>query len=173
MGVLASVLLLYNGLYTLLKGRTLLALFPGAVAGAMPPVLGWVCAGGAPWDREALTLGLLFLLWQVPHFWLAAERCSPDYENAGLPLPWHLFGRGRYGGVLALWVAAFCVLLLAFPAFGFVHSIVSQVAMLVSAACLMGALCVPALRPKVLFHVVNVSMATVCLILVAEKVYGG
>jgi protoheme IX farnesyltransferase len=171
--ILASVLLLYNGLYTSLKEKTLLALFPGAVAGAMPPVLGWVCLGGTPWDPGAISLCLLFLLWQVPHFWLAAERRASDYESAGLPLPWRRFGSGRYGRLLALWVAAFCVLLLAFPAFGFVHALFSRVAMLVFAACLMIALCVPAFRPGVLFHLVNVNMAAVCVLLVAEKMVWG
>jgi protoheme IX farnesyltransferase len=171
--ILVSVLLFYNGLYTPFKEKTLLALFPGAVAGAMPPVLGWVCGGGKPWDPGAISLWLLFLLWQVPHFWLAAERRAPEYERAGLPLPWSRFGRGRYGRLLALWMSAFCVLLLAFPAFGFVHALFSRVAMVIFAACLMGALCVPAFRPGALFHLVNVNMAAVCVLLVADKMYWG
>jgi hypothetical protein len=43
----------------------------------------------------------------------------------------------------------------------------------VFAAWMMGALCVPAFRPGVLFHLVNANMAGVCVLLVADKMYWG
>ncbi len=92
LGILAFTILFYNGLYTPLKDRFLLVLLPGAAAGAAPPVLGWVCGGGAMYQPVPLMLFLLFFLWQIPHFWLAAERSSPDYETAGIPVPWRIFG---------------------------------------------------------------------------------
>lgn len=172
LGILAFTLLFYNGLYTPLKDRFLLVLIPGAAAGAAPPVLGWVCGGGAMHQPVPIMLFLLFFLWQIPHFWLAAERSSPDYESAGIPVPWRIFGSIRYGRILALWVGAFCVMLLAMPALGFVRSDVAQWAFVGSATALFAGLCFQTLR-RFLFHNLNLSMATACFVLVAERLYRG
>lgn len=173
MGILAAVVFLYNGLYTGLKGRSLLALLPGAAAGAAPPVLGWVCGGGPMWHPAPFTLFLLFFLWQIPHFWLAAERSSPDYEHAGLPVPWRLFGGGLYGLTIALWVGALGVTLLALPALGFVRSVAAQAGIVGAAVGLLAALFFPALRPRRLFSIVNLAMAAVCVVFVAESLFRG
>jgi protoheme IX farnesyltransferase len=173
LGILAAVFLLYNGLYTVLKGRSLLALLPGAAAGAAPPVLGWVCGGGPLWHPASLTLFLLFVLWQIPHFWLVAERSSPDYEQAGLPVPWHLFGEGIYGLIFALWVGALGVTLLALPALGFVRSVAAQAGTVLAAVGVLAAPFFPALRSRHLFHVVNLAMASVCVVFVAESLFRG
>jgi heme o synthase len=172
LGILALTMLSYNGLYTLLKDRSLLALFPGAAAGAAPPVLGWVCGGGAMYQPVPLMLFLLFFLWQIPHFWLAAERSSPDYRAAGIPVPWRIFGSQRYARMLALWVGAFCVMLLGLLAFGFVHSIAAQWVFVGSATALLAGLYFPTLR-RFLFHNLNLSMAAACFVLVAERLYRG
>jgi heme o synthase len=124
--VLGFVIIFYNGIYTPMKRRSLLALIPGAIAGAAPPVLGWVCEGGAILKAMPLTLFLLFFIWQVPHFWLTAQRNRIDYENSGFPLPWRSFGNKFYIQILSLWVIAFSVVLLALPAFGFVRSATAQ-----------------------------------------------
>jgi len=76
-------LLLYNGVYTPLKRHTPLALLPGAVAGALPALIGGLAAPG-PLSPALLLAGLL-LLWQLPHFWLLAWRYREDYRHAGLP----------------------------------------------------------------------------------------
>jgi protoheme IX farnesyltransferase len=117
-------------------------------------------------------LFLLFFLWQIPHFWLAAERSSPDYETAGIPVPWRIFGSQRYARMLALWVGAFCVMLLGLLAFGFVRSAVAQWAFVGSATALLAGLCFQTLR-RFLFHNLNLSMATACFVLVAERLYRG
>jgi heme o synthase len=124
--ILGFFVLFYNCIYTPMKRRSLLALIFGAIAGAAPPVLGWVCAGGRVTDGTPLVLFLLFFLWQVPHFWLFAERNRFDYEAAKFPLPWRSFGNRFYAHALVLWVLAFCVALLALPAFGFVRSTTAQ-----------------------------------------------
>ncbi len=76
----------YNGLYTGLKRRTSFALLPGALCGAMPPLIGWTAAGGELTDYRIVLLGGVFFLWQMPHFWLLSWKHRDDYRRAGLPL---------------------------------------------------------------------------------------
>lgn len=78
--------LLYNGLYTPLKRRSAYALLVGGAAGALPPALGWVAAGGELLDFRILSVCLVVYLWQAPHFWLLAARHQDDYRAAGFPV---------------------------------------------------------------------------------------
>jgi protoheme IX farnesyltransferase len=92
--VLAAVTLaLYVCVYTPLKRISFLGTIIGAVAGALPPVLGWSAAGGNL-DGGALALFLLLFVWQFPHFLAIATIHRQDYESAGLRmLP--MFGGSR------------------------------------------------------------------------------
>jgi protoheme IX farnesyltransferase len=72
-------LILYNGVYTPLKKRSVLAIFPGALCGALPPYIGWLGAGGYPVSYEAVLIVALFVLWQVPHYWLVMLNFQQDY----------------------------------------------------------------------------------------------
>lgn len=82
-GLLA--LLWYNGIYTPLKRVTAFAVVPGSVIGALPPAIGWTAAGGELHDPALLSLGFVFFVWQVPHFWLLAMRHQADYAAGRLP----------------------------------------------------------------------------------------
>ncbi len=118
----ALVVLLYNGLYTPLKRITPLALLVGGLAGAMPPLLGWGAAGGAPGDFRALLMAVIFYLWQVPHFGLLARRHRADYQAAGFPVGETAWRWGRPPSPLMVWLWAYCALLLLAPAWGLVRS---------------------------------------------------
>jgi heme o synthase len=177
--ILGVVVLFYNCIYTPMKRRSLLALILGAIAGAAPPVLGWVCAGGGIIDSTPLVLFLLFFLWQVPHFWLFAESNRFDYEAAKFPLLRESFGDRVYVHILVLWVLAFCIALLALPAFGFVHTACARLLVVsisaISMVGLMAYLLMNAFdkRPAFLARFINFSMAAICITLVAEKIFGG
>jgi len=82
-------LLLYTLAYTPLKKITPLAVFVGAIPGAMPPLIGWVAATGSI-EPAALSLCALQFIWQFPHFWAIAWVQDEDYKRAGfkmLPSP--------------------------------------------------------------------------------------
>ncbi|MBU1248009.1 MAG: UbiA family prenyltransferase [Proteobacteria bacterium] len=104
-----AVLFAYNGLYTPLKPATPLALLAGGVAGALPPLTGWLAAGGSALDPPILTLTAIFYLWQVPHFWLLAEKRRDDYLRAGYALPCRSLSPHMRKPLLALWIAAYFI----------------------------------------------------------------
>ena len=78
-----GTLLLYVAVYTPLKRRTSLCTAVGAIPGAMPPVLGWVAAGGAL-DAGAFALFATLFVWQFPHFLAIAWLYRQQYASAGL-----------------------------------------------------------------------------------------
>jgi protoheme IX farnesyltransferase len=81
----------YNLLYTNLKKVTPLAVIPGSVIGAIPPLVGWVSAGGSLVHTNAIMLAIFFFMWQIPHFWMLALYYADDYKKAGFPVLTDLF----------------------------------------------------------------------------------
>ena len=78
----AISIFLYTSVYTPLKTMTPLAVFVGAIPGAIPFMLGWVAAT----DHFGIEAGTLFLIqffWQFPHFWAIGWFLYDDYEKAG------------------------------------------------------------------------------------------
>jgi heme o synthase len=88
-----SAVLCYNGFYTYLKRVWPFAAVPGAIIGALPPVIGWAAAGGSILDPRILAIAFLFFIWQAPHFWLLLFIFGKEYEEAGLPALTRLFSR--------------------------------------------------------------------------------
>ena len=76
--------ILYNLIYTGLKKKTAFAIIPGALVGAVPPLIGYTAAGGAMTDSRILLFALFMFLWQMPHFWLLLIRYGEEYEKAGI-----------------------------------------------------------------------------------------
>ncbi len=97
---LASLLIYVVG-YTLLKTRTSLCTTVGAIPGAMPPVLGWLAAGGSL-GVEALALFGIFFVWQFPHFLAIGWIHRRDYQSAGLRMLPSFRDNGRLTGMFAL-----------------------------------------------------------------------
>ncbi len=102
-----AVPVIYNGLYTPLKRVTPMALLVGAVSGALPPLTGWVGAGGSVFDPAILAVTGIFYLWQVPHFWLLHERHRDDYFRAGFATLDTRLPHRLYKPLLVLWVSAY------------------------------------------------------------------
>jgi heme o synthase len=76
--------ILYNLIYTYLKRTTFLAIIPGGLVGAIPPLIGFTAAGGSIIAPQALFLAGFMFMWQLPHFWLLLSCYRGEYEKAGL-----------------------------------------------------------------------------------------
>jgi protoheme IX farnesyltransferase len=96
----------YNGIYTFSKRLSAFAVVPGAVTGALPPLIGWVAAGGGLWDKPIIFLEFLFFIGQIPHFWLLILRYGEEYKNAGIPSLTNILGRDQINRLTFTWVVS-------------------------------------------------------------------
>ena len=78
-------MILYGFVYTPLKRVGPIAVFIGAVPGALPPLLGWTAATGVISHEALIIFGIQFI-WQFPHFWAIAWVADDDYKKAGFKL---------------------------------------------------------------------------------------
>ena len=78
-------ILFYAFIYTPLKQKSPIAVFVGAIPGALPPLIGYVAAHGKI-DEIALILFGIQFVWQFPHFWAIAWVLDDDYKKAGFRL---------------------------------------------------------------------------------------
>lgn len=78
-------MLLYSFVYTPLKRVGPIAVFVGAIPGALPPLLGWIAATGSITYEALIIFGIQFI-WQFPHFWAIAWVADEDYKKAGFKL---------------------------------------------------------------------------------------
>ena len=78
-------LCLYSFAYTPLKRVGPVAVFVGAIPGALPPLLGWIAATGSITHEALIIFGIQFI-WQFPHFWAIAWVADDDYKKAGFKL---------------------------------------------------------------------------------------
>lgn len=78
----AISIFLYTSVYTPLKTKTSLAVFIGALPGAIPFMLGWVAARN-DFGIEPGTLFAIQFFWQFPHFWSIGWFLFEDYKKGG------------------------------------------------------------------------------------------
>ena len=86
-------ILLYAFAYTPLKRKSPIAVFVGAIPGALPALIGYLAAighspvGYVPRDYQiAIVLFLIQFVWQFPHFWSIAWVLDDDYKKADFRL---------------------------------------------------------------------------------------
>ena len=82
---LASLLgyaIIYTGF---LKRATPQNIVIGGLAGAAPPLLGWVAVTGHV-TAEPLLLALIIFAWTPPHFWALAIHRKEEYAKAQIPM---------------------------------------------------------------------------------------
>ena len=85
-GLLSLVsLFLYTFIYTPLKRIGPIAVFVGAIPGALPPLIGWVAFSGEI-TMEAIIIFSIQFIWQFPHFWAIAWIYHDDYKKVGFKL---------------------------------------------------------------------------------------
>ncbi|MBS7662792.1 protoheme IX farnesyltransferase [Pseudomonas lalucatii] len=79
-------LLGYAVIYTgFLKRATPQNIVIGGLAGAAPPLLGWVAVTGHM-SAEPLLLVLIIFAWTPPHFWALAIHRKAEYAKADIPM---------------------------------------------------------------------------------------
>ncbi len=81
-GAFLYYVVIYSGW---LKRTTVHNTVLGGVAGAAPPLIGWVAVTNDP-GWIGIMLFLVVFVWQPPHFWALALRLEDDYRAAGIPM---------------------------------------------------------------------------------------
>lgn len=114
-------LIWYNGIYTPLKKISPLAIVPGSLVGAIPPLVGWIAGGGYIFDPQIILISFFFFIWQIPHFWLLLMVLDKDYEKAGFPTLTKIFNQRQLGRITFIWVLATGVTGLLLPLFQISH----------------------------------------------------
>ncbi|MBK8552859.1 MAG: protoheme IX farnesyltransferase [Ignavibacteria bacterium] len=108
----------YNAVYTPLKKVFALAIIPGSLVGALPPVAGWVAAGGSVTDPKILLVASFFFIWQIPHFWILLLVYGKDYDKGGFPTLTNVFSIRQLINITFCWIVLTIVTALSFNFFG-------------------------------------------------------
>lgn len=109
---------IYVLIYSLWKSRTVYGTAIGSLAGAVPPVVGYVAASGII-DWGAILLFALLVLWQMPHFFAIALMHLDDYQKAGVPVLPLVHGIQRTKIHMAIYILLFIPVALLFTALGY------------------------------------------------------
>lgn len=120
-------------IYPNLKKITPFAVIPGSVIGAIPPMVGWVAAGGSLFDPKAGILAFFFFIWQVPHFWLLLLKFGKEYEKAGFPSLTNMYSNKHIKNITFIWTLATAIAALMIPVFHIVETLFVGIALLFSA----------------------------------------
>lgn len=167
----------YNGIYTPLKRRTAFAALPGAVCGALPPLIGWVAAGGDLLAAPALILAGTLFLWQIPHTWLLLCCYRQDLQRSGLPDLFQTIPTERLLRISNFWLGCLGLCFLLFPFFGFISSPTLS-KLFIAGTCYFFFLIINANRTvkfpskaRRLFHLTNLSMALLLTTLILDSFF--
>ncbi|TKB27318.1 protoheme IX farnesyltransferase [Desulfopila sp. IMCC35006] len=165
----------YNGVYTPLKKRTVLAIVPGAVCGALPPYIGWLAGGGGPLAYPALLLFALLVLWQIPHFWLVLLNFKDEYVKSSLPHFLQLFGEDSLKRFFITWLGALVLVMFMFLGLSFSLSFIWRALIIANGCLLLGAfIYVLVFRQKsayrALFIILNAALLVHMLVLAAGRI---
>ncbi len=176
LGLLAVIW--YNAIYTPLKRVTPFAAIPGAICGALPPLIGWSAAGGVLITQKSLILAGTLFIWQIPHTWLLLCRYREDLQRSGLPDLFKSITTQRLLKINNCWLASLFLCYLLFPLFGFIHNQI-LVYIFMAGLIIIGVSIFKPLRElertgSVLraFHLTNISLALLLTALILDKLLG-
>lgn len=102
----------YAIIYTYSKRRTVHGTLIGTISGSTPPVIGYVAATGQL-DLVAVTLFLVMVAWQMPHFYSIALFRKDDYANAKIPVLSVVKGEGATRRQIIAYVWLFIIFCIA------------------------------------------------------------
>lgn len=101
---------IYVFVYTPIKRRSVYSTHIGALAGAVPPLVGYTAVTNNIDTTAALLFALLFA-WQIPHFFSIATYRISDYTKANLPVLPNQKGIFRTKTEIAIYIAIFTCLM--------------------------------------------------------------
>lgn len=167
-----AAVLLYNGFYTYLKRVWAFAAVPGALVGAIPPMIGWTSAGGSLNDPRILVVAFFFFIWQAPHFWMILFLYGKEYEEAGLPALTQIFSLTQFSRITFFWILITGASGLLFPFYGIISSLWVCIALLICSSALI-VLAMPLLHGnhslhslRRSFHSINIYALLIMLLLI-------
>ncbi len=99
-------LVLYNLVYTNMKRISIFAVVPGSLVGAIPPVIGWIAAGGDISHAYIILVATFFFIGQIPHTWLILLRYDDEYQKAGFPSLNRIFASQQINALTFVWAVA-------------------------------------------------------------------
>lgn len=170
-------LLWYNLVYTPLKRITAFAVLPGAVIGALPPLIGWTAAGGNPLDMEILAVAFLLFVGQMPHYWLLLIKVGNEFHEAGLPVITSLFDQRQIRNLSFVWIAATGVCVLMLPATPIIGHRAMSVILIVAAILFLIRMFILSYRGNLVDHwkkafiTVNLFYLLIILVLIADRMF--
>jgi len=124
----------YNGVYTLLKKKMALAIIPGSLVGALPPLAGWAASGAGVFDIKILYVGIYFFVWQIPHFWLLLLIHGEDFSRGGFPVLTDKMSRKSIVSVTFVMLLFTVLVSVAIPVFGIINYNLTYILLLVFSA---------------------------------------
>jgi protoheme IX farnesyltransferase len=170
-------LIWYNGLYTFLKRKTVFAVVPGALTGAIPVLMGWSALGGSLLSPTALFLAAFVFIWQMPHFWMMMLKYGSEYQNAGFRALPDLFSDRQIKTIVMAWIIASAAVSLMFIHFSLIRQdILVQVMIIVSLLLILlifwQLFLAGKRRDKLIFMTANLYILIVLIIVMADKLTG-
>jgi heme o synthase len=138
--------LLYVLVYTPMKTRSAWNTTIGAVAGALPVLIGYTATGGTLTDVTGWLLVGVLVAWQYPHFMSIAWMYRRQYAEAGFQMTTTVDPSGRSAGwqsILGSLALILCSIALCCLPGGWIGSVVATVAV--------GLVCLPMLRASFRF----------------------
>lgn len=113
-------LLLYVYVYTPLKYKSHLAIIPGGMVGAIPPLMGWFSGGDDTLSAPIVFYAVFMFFWQIPHFMLLNLKHIDDYNKAGITTLGNSVSDRNFGRIFLLWCCGTIGISLMFPLVGIV-----------------------------------------------------
>ncbi len=167
----------YNLVYTPLKRVTAFAVLPGALIGALPPLIGWTAAGGNPLDMEILAVAFLLFVGQMPHYWLLLIKIGDEFHQAGLPVITSLFDQRQIRNLSFVWIAATGVCVLMLPATPIIRHQAMSLILIAAAILFLIRMFLLSYKGNLVEHwkkafiTVNLFYLLIILVLIADRVF--
>lgn len=118
-------LISYAFIYTPLKRISPIAVFVGAIPGALPPVIGWIAFTGSLTIEPILLFAVQFF-WQFPHFWAIGWLGHDEYVKAGFKM---LQGKGKQTAFQSI---VYALVLIPLAIFGTMYGVGYRVTIIMS-----------------------------------------